>query len=134
MPKKLCAIVLVLALLAATGCARKAEILSEPAGARVLVDGEEVCMTPCTFDYKTGSSGRSHQVILQKEGYDPVVYQMQADQVDREARTRLWTAGMFIPGGSILWVGSLFTNKLKESYRFVLQEEMPVVAVNEANR
>lgn len=133
MLKKFCALSLILVLLAVTGCARKAEILSKPAGARVLVDGKEVCVTPCSYDYKTGSSGQTRRVVLHKDGYDPVVYEMAADEVDREARAKLWTAGMFIPGGSILWVGTLFTNKLKESYRFVLREEAPVVAVNDRN-
>ncbi len=117
-------------MLVASGCARKTLILSEPAGAQVLVDGEEVCTTPCSYSYKTGTSGRAYEVVLEKEGYDPVLYQLKADEVDQEARSSLWTAGMMIPGGSILWIGSLFTNKLQESYRFVMREEEPVFALH----
>ena len=103
-------------------------ILSDPPGARVFVDDREVCTTPCRFDYTTGSSGAAYQVELQMEGYDPVRYMMAADEVDRAARSSLWTAGLVIPGGSLLWVGTLFTNRLQESYRFVLQEEVEVFA------
>jgi len=34
-----------------------------------------------------------------------------------------------IPGGSLLWISSIFTSKLKESYYFIMREEMPVVAM-----
>jgi len=106
-------------------------ILSEPAGARVSVDGQAICTTPCSYDYKTGSSGETHQLVLEKEGFDPIHYQVKADEVDRQARSTLWTAGLMIPGGSILWVSTLFTNKLKESYHFVLREEVAVVAMHQ---
>jgi len=128
MLKKSCATLLICALLIACGCARQTMILSDPPGARVFVDDREVCTTPCRFDYKTGSSGAVYQVELQKEGFDPVRYRMVADEVDREARSSLWTAGLMIPGGSLLWFGTLFTNRLEESYRFVLQEEVEVFA------
>jgi hypothetical protein len=108
-------------------------LLSEPAGAQVMVNGKQVCVTPCTYDYTTGSSGEIYQVVLDKEGFSPVLYQMKADEVDRQARSSLWTAGLMIPGGSLLWLGSIFTSKLKESYHFVLREELPVVAMNETN-
>ena len=127
------AILLICMLLAASGCARKTMILSEPTGARVFVDGKEVCLTPCSYEYKTGSSGEIYRVVLQKEGFEPVFYQMKADEVDREARSTLWTAGLMIPGGSLLWIGSIFTSKLKESYHFVLREELPLVALHEPN-
>lgn len=115
-------------LLLTSACARKTLILSEPAGAKVMVDGEAVCTTPCSYSYKTGSSDEAYQVVLEKEGFDPIHYQVKADEVDQEARSTLWTAGLMIPGGSVLWLGSLFTSKLKESYRFVMREEMQVVA------
>ena len=98
----------------------------------MLVNGQPVCETPCAFEYKTGSSGETYQVVLEKDGFDPLLYQMKADEIDQEARSSLWTAGLMIPGGSLLWLGSMFTNKLKESYRFVLREELPVVAMHQA--
>ena len=127
--KSICICLILLFLTSA--CARKAMILSEPAGASVTVDGKEICTTPCSYDYKTGSSGETHQVVLEKQGFDPIHYQITADEVDREARSTLWTAGLMIPGGSILWVSTLFTSKLKESYHFVLHEEVPVVAMHQ---
>ena len=129
MLKKSCIIIFILSLLVAGGCARKTMILSEPQGAQVVVNGKEVCTTPCSIDYKTGSFGESYQILLEKDGYDPVLYRMKANEVDNKARKKLWTAGLFIPGGSVLWVGSLFTNRLKESYHFVLREEQTMVAI-----
>lgn len=131
MLKSCCAIIVIFTLLITTGCARKTMLLSEPAGAQVMVNGKQVCVTPCSYDYKTGSSGESYQVVLEKEGFNPIRYQMRADEVDKDARSSLWTAGLMIPGGSLLWLGSIFTSKLKESYHFVLREELPVVAMSE---
>ncbi len=131
MPKKICASLIIVVMLVASGCARKTMILSEPPGAQVLVEGKEVCTTPCAYDYKTGSSGQTYEVVLEKDGYDPVLYQMRASEVDEKARTSLWTAGLMIPGGSLLWIGSIFTNKLQESYHFVMREEPAVIAANE---
>lgn len=127
MLKKFIVCLIILSLTSA--CARKTMILSEPSGARVSVDGNEVCLTPCSYDYKTGRSSGSYQVVLEKEGFDPILYQVKADEVDREARSTLWTAGLMIPGGSLLWISSIFTSKLKESYRFIMREEVPVVAM-----
>ena len=131
MLKKTCAILVIIVMLVASGCARKTMILSEPPGAQVLVNGKEVCTTPCSYSYKTGASGHAYEVVLEKEGFDPVLYQLKADEVDQEARSSLWTAGMMLPGGSLLWIGSLFTNKLKESYRFVMREEEPILAMHD---
>ncbi len=131
MPKRICAILIIVVMLVASGCARKTMILSEPPGAQVLVDGQEVCMTPCAYNYKTGGSGHAYEVVLEKDGYDPVMYQLRANEVDQKARNSLWTAGLMIPGGSLLWIGSIFTNKLQESYHFVLREDIPVVALHE---
>jgi len=130
MLRKFWALCLIASLLVMTGCARKTMFISEPAGAKVVVNGEQVCETPCNFSYKTGPAGENYDVVLVKDGYDPVHYRMEADQVDQKARKSLWTAGLMIPGGSLLWVGSLFTNKLKQSYRFVMREEQPVVAMH----
>lgn len=128
MLRKSCALLLICTLLVASGCARQTMILSDPPGARVVINDREVCTTPCRFDYNTGTSGVAYQVELLKAGYDPIRYRMAADEVDRSARSSLWTAGLVLPGGSLLWVGTLFTNRLQESYRFVLQEEVEVIA------
>ncbi|PLY01007.1 MAG: hypothetical protein C0623_06345 [Desulfuromonas sp.] len=128
MLKKVCACLLIIVFLLASGCARKTMILSEPARARVFVDGKEVCATPCTYRYRTGLKSKSYELLLRKEGYLPVRYEMTSNEVDEGARSSLWTAGLIIPGGSLLWLGTLFTKKLKDSYDFVLHEEGSVVA------
>lgn len=108
------------------GCAGQAVFLSEPAGAQVFVNGTKVGTTPCEYDYSM-SSGDSYQVVLEKKGYEPVNYTMVADEVDRKSRNLLWTAGAVIPGGSVLWLGTLFTKRLKGTYEFSLKEEGPSV-------
>lgn len=120
--------VCLLLLFLTSACARKTMLISEPAGARVSVNGEQVCTTPCDYSYKTGAADETYQVVLEKDGYEPFLYEVKADEVDKSVRKTLWTAGLVIPGGSILWVSSMFTNKLKESYSFVLREEETVVA------
>jgi len=128
MLKTLCSILILLLLTSA--CARKTMILSDPAGAAVTVDGQQVCVTPCAFNYRTGKADETYQVVLEKKGFDPIRYELKAEEIDSGVRSTLWTTGLIIPGGSILWVSSMFTNKLKTSYHFVLQEELPVVALH----
>ena len=124
--RKLCAILLICSLLLAGGCARQTMILSEPPGAQVFVGGKEVCTTPCNYDYKTGSFGAEHEVVLHKEGFSPIAYQMKADQVDREARSSMLAAGLVIPGGSLLLVG--------RDDDGLVQLPAPIVAMHGAGR
>lgn len=50
-----------------TGCAsRKITIYSEPEGAKVIVDSQEIGITPCTFPFTYYGT---RQIILEKEGY-----------------------------------------------------------------
>lgn len=114
----------------ASGCAHQALFLSEPAGATVYVDGKAIGVTPCEYDYKL-SAGDNYEVTVKKEGFEAVNYTVVADEWDAKTRNILLAAGAVIPGGSALALGALFTKRLKDSYEFVLQEEMPRTAMND---
>ena len=120
-------IALILLTVFTSACAQQAAFLSEPPGARVLVDGELVGTTPCSYNYVL-SAGSRYEVTLEKEGYQTVRHIVHADEVDRGAREKLVAAGMVIPGGSALLVGALFTKKLKENYEFVLKQSSAQLA------
>lgn len=104
-----------------SACAQQAAFVSTPPGAQVFVDGQEIGVTPCAFDYKL-SQNDSHEITIAKEGYEPVDFVVRADEVDTEARNRWLVAGAV---WSPLWIGTLFTKKLKDTYDFALQAEPP---------
>lgn len=110
-----------------SGCAHQAVFISDPPGARVMVDGKLVGVTPCKFDYKN-SAGEDYEVTVSKDGYETVHHEIAAVEVDRATRSKLLTAGLVIPGGSALMLGALFTKKLKDNYEFVLEESPTVTA------
>lgn len=107
-----------------SACAQQAAFLSDPPGAKVMVDGKVVGMTPCQFEY-SNSAGGDYDVTVSMEGYETVQHAVKADEVDRAARNKWLAAGLVIPGGSALWLGTLFTKKLKGSYEFVLKKSTP---------
>lgn len=101
-----------------TACAaNQAAFLSEPAGANVYVDGELVGTTPCQLEYHNGS-GDDFEVVIEKAGFEPVVHSFKADEVDHAARQTWLAAGLI---WSPLWIGTLFTKKLKSCYEIVLK-------------
>ncbi len=107
-----------------SACANQALILSEPAGAQVMVDGQPIGRTPCKYEYSS-SAGASYEVTVEKPGYEAIQYRLQADETDVQAR-RMWlTAGLVIPMGSPLFLGTFFTKKLKDSYNFVMKKAAP---------
>jgi len=114
---------LALLLFFVTGCANQAAFLSSPPGAQVFVDGENIGVTPCVYDYKT-STGRDYQVVIKKAGYEKLEEEVKADQVDTSARNKWLAAGVV---WSPLWLGTFFTKKLKDSYEFILQKSSPVM-------
>lgn len=124
MLKKMIAAVLLTVFTSA--CAHQAVFLSEPPGARVMVDGKVVGKTPCKFDYST-SVGDNYEVSVSMAGYDTIRHEITADEVDRVARKKLLAAGLVIPGGSALMLGALFTKKLKNNYEFALKKSAPTV-------
>jgi hypothetical protein len=102
-----------------SACAQQAAFVSTPPGAQVFVDGQEIGVTPCAFDYQL-SQNDSHEITIAKEGYEPVDFVVKTDEVDTEARNRWLVAGAV---WSPLWIGTLFTKKLKDTYDFALQAE-----------
>lgn len=107
-----------------SACAHQAAFLSDPPGAKVMIDGKVVGVTPCQFEY-SNSAGGDYDVTVSKDGYETVQHAVKADEVDRVARNKWLAAGLVVPGGSALWIGTLFTKKLKGSYEFVLKKSSP---------
>lgn len=114
-------IAIALLALLTSACAQQAAFVSSPPGAKVFIDDREIGVTPCNYDYKLGHNGK-HSVRIAKEGYDAVDFTVVTDEVDSKARSRWVAAGVV---WSPLWIGTLFTKKLKDSYDFALRAEPP---------
>ena len=114
-------IIIVLLALFTSACAQQAAFVSTPPGAQVFVDGEEIGVTPCAFNYNL-STTESHNVKINKQGYNPVEFVVVADEVDTKARNSWVAAGAV---WSPLWLGTIFTKKLKDIYDFALLAEPP---------
>jgi hypothetical protein len=112
-------LVIVLLTLFTSACAQQAAFVSTPPGAQVFIDGEPIGVTPCAYDYKS-SADESHDITISKEGYEPVRFVVLKDEVDTEARSRWLAAGAV---WSPLWLGTIFTKKLKDTYDFALRSE-----------
>jgi hypothetical protein len=118
--KKLVSLLILVAF--ASACApHQAMIHSDPPGAMVMIDGEEVGATPLAYDYRL-SSGEKHDVTIARDGYEPVAMTIEADKTDQNAKQRWMVAGLV---WSPLWLGTFFTKKLKESYLFVMKRTEP---------
>ncbi len=105
-----------------SACApQQAFIQSEPPGAMVTINGREVGETPVYYDYKL-STGRQHQIQVSCQGYEQVDLTIKADKTDSNAMKRWLMAGVV---WSPLWLGTIFTKKLKESYLFVMKRDSP---------
>jgi len=120
MLKKAFAVVL-LSFFTCACAANQAAFISEPAGAEVFVNGELIGKTPCNLDYRC-NSGEEYAVEIRKEGFESVAQTFKADEVDQGARKTWMTAGLV---WSPLWIGTLFTKKLKDSYEIVMKQEAP---------
>jgi len=116
-------LIIVLLAILTTACAEQAAFVSTPPGAQVFIDGQKIGVTPCKFSYKL-SKNTSHNIKIAKDGYEPVDFVVVADEVDTEARDRWLVAGAV---WSPLWLGTMFTNKLKDTYDFALQAEPPQI-------
>jgi hypothetical protein len=77
-----------------SACAQQAAFVSTPPGAQVFIDGEEIGVTPCAFNYKL-STTESHNVKINKQGYNPVEFIVVADEVDTKARNS-WMAAALV--------------------------------------
>ena len=120
MKSKLFTLFVLVAFLSA--CApHQALIRSEPPGAMVTIDGTEIGETPIQYDYVL-STGSQHQVQISHQGYERVDLTIKADKTDSGAMKRWLMAGVV---WSPLWIGTIFTKKLKESYLFVMKRDKP---------
>ena len=120
MAKKIAVIVL-LALFTLACAPQQALFISEPLGATVYIDGREIGATPCTYNYRL-SAGQNLDVVVEKQGFEPIHYRVKADEVDTRERSKWLAAGVV---WSPLWLGTLFTKKLKDSYEIVMKEDGP---------
>jgi len=102
-----------------SACAQQAAFVSTPPGAQVFIDGEEIGVTPCAYDYKL-SNNTQHDVTIAKDGFEPVNFVVVTDEIDTQARSRWLAAGAV---WSPLWLGTIFTKKLKDTYDFALRSE-----------
>ncbi len=118
--KKLISMILLLTFVCACS-PTTALIKSEPPGATVFVDGKEIGMTPVQYSHNL-SRGAEHNIQLQHQGFETVDMNIKADKTDSHALKRWLTAGLV---WSPLWLGTLFTKKLKESYMFVMKRNQP---------
>lgn len=120
MLKKLTSLMLLLTFTCACAPTRSL-IQSDPPGATVMIDGKEIGMTPVNYRHNL-SSGEQHEITLKHQGFEPVAMTIKADKTDTHAFKRWMTAGLV---WSPLWLGALFTKKLKESYMFVMRRNPP---------
>jgi hypothetical protein len=118
--KKMTCLILLLAFTSACAPSR-ALIQSEPPGAMVIIDGKELGVTPVNYNHKL-SSGQQHNIALKYQGFESVAMTIKADKTDSSALKRWLKAGVV---WSPLWIGTLFTKKLKESYMFVMKRSQP---------
>jgi hypothetical protein len=120
MKSKLLTLFVLVAFLSA--CApHHALIQSEPPGALVTINGTEIGTTPIQYDYVL-STGGQHQIEVSRPGYESVDLTIKADKTDAGAMKRWLMAGVV---WSPLWLGTIFTKKLKESYLFVMKRTKP---------
>ncbi len=66
-------------------------------------------------------------VTVEKPGYEPISYAVRTDEVDAGERNKWLAAGVI---WSPLWLGTLFTKKLKDSYEIVLQRDIPRITAD----
>lgn len=115
-------ICLIMLLSFTSACAPTTSLIqSEPPGAMVVIDGKDVGITPVNYSHKL-SSGKQHDISLQHRGFEPVAMTIIADKTDSHSLKRWLAAGVV---WSPLWIGTLFTKKLKESYMFVMKRTPP---------
>ena len=113
---------MIILLVFTSACApSRALIQSEPPGAMVIIDGKELGVTPVNYNHKL-SSGQQHDISLQHRGFESVAMKIKADKTDSYAFKRWLKAGVI---WSPLWIGTLFTKKLKENYMFVMKRSQP---------
>ncbi len=108
----------ILALLAAAssaGCGHITQISTAPEGAKVFVNGQQICaQTPCAYDDKYGLPRRYH-LQLQKPGFREVDLYL-----DKELSIGWWLAAAFLTS-YFAPITSSFTFSMADAYSFVLE-------------
>ena len=115
MAKKVLALLSVLFLLASCA-AQRTVFFSDPPGAQIAINGEVIGKTPCEYEYRAGA-GKVFEIAIHKKLYQPVEGKIETDAVDKGSRDKWLVAGLV---WSPLWLGTLFTKKLQDSYHFIL--------------
>jgi len=110
---------LLLVVLFLSGCSRQAMMFSFPPGAEVSINGEQVGFTPCAYEYSLNAGDR-YQVRVAKPGYRTTHTEVVANHSDEKARNSWLAAGLV---WSPLWLGTLFTKRLQETYMFNLKQD-----------
>ena len=57
--------IIILLAIFTSACAQQAAFVSTPPGAQVFIDGEQIGVTPCSYDYKL-SNNAEHEVTIAK--------------------------------------------------------------------
>ncbi|MFH1808695.1 MAG: PEGA domain-containing protein [Pseudomonadota bacterium] len=115
-------LLLTLLLVASTGaCSHVVLLKTTPPGASVYIDGEVKGVTPLFFEEGTGA-GKSYELRLELEGYQPERFVLQQDQ---------WWASCVAPSLCLIPFtlglsasGLLFARALRDEYHYLLR---PVV-------
>lgn len=115
MTRKIGAWASAVAALGLAACGHVSNITTKPEGARVFLNGSEVCeRTPCAYDGKVGIMRRRH-LQIQKSGYRDVdLY------VDNELNV-LWFLGVTLTTGYFSTLVSSFVYNLDDSLSFQLE-------------
>ncbi len=77
-------ITLIIAMFSLFGCASSTVIKSNPPGAKMYLDGQYKCETPCTHK-DTAPMGTTRTVVLKKEGYRDTTGQIRREVLSNDA-------------------------------------------------
>jgi len=91
-------IALIIAMFFLSGCASSTIIKSNPPGAKMYLDGQFKCETPCTHK-DTAPMGTTRTVTLKKEGYKDTTGQIRREELSTGAL--IGGIFFFIP---LIWV------------------------------
>ena len=96
---------------AAPACSHRVTFNTDPAGAKLYIDGKMIGVSPATYVEKSGMA-RNHQIKIEKEGYQAI-----ATAEQQGFNLKVWARMIFCPVG-VLWA---FT--LEDSYTYNLERE-----------
>lgn len=112
--------VLLSACLVFAGCASTTVIQSEPAGAQVRIDGMPVGNTPVTFTDNAVWLWTSHQVSLERKGYDPYHTMLNAQ-----------VSPLYLILGLLCLLPFLVVGEYRPSYMYVMVKKQAVELIQQ---